>query len=412
MRNGDIILVVDVGGGTTDLSLIAVLERNGNLELQRVAVGEHILLGGDNMDLALAYGLARKLAQEGKQLDAWQTRALAHGCRAAKEQLLADENLQSVPVVVPSRGSKLIGGSIRTELTRAEVLQMLVEGFFPQAAVSDKPQTRARAALTQLGLPYAQDAGVTRHLAAFLSRQAGVAEQIDGLQGTQPQGAAFLHPTAILFNGGVLKSTQIEQRIVQVINGWLAADNAPALRVLDGANLDLAVARGAAYYGHVRQGKGVRIRGGTAQSYYVGVESNMPAIPGMEPPISALCLAPFGMEEGTEVALEGEEFGLVVGEPVRLRFFGSSVRRSDVVGTMLDFWGPDELVELQEIEATLPAEGRSAGDVVPVTLHARVTDIGTLELNAMPVGGSERWKVEFDVRAETIAAAEDDTAAA
>src|SRR5256885_6581 len=283
VQSGEIILVVDVGGGTTDLSLIAVLEKDGGLELQRVAVGEHILLGGDNMDLALAYGVARKLAQEGKQLDAWQTRALAHGCRQAKEQLLADASLQSVPVVVPSRGSKLIGGSIRTEVTRDEVLQMLVEGFFPRAAVSDKPQTRARAALTQLGLPYAQDAAVTRHLAAFLSRQAGATEQIEGLKGTQPEGASFLHPSAILFNGGVLKAPQIEQRILEVVNGWLAGEGAQPARLLDGANLDLAVARGAAYFGHVAAaGRGVRIRGGTAQSYYVGVESNMPAIPGID----------------------------------------------------------------------------------------------------------------------------------
>ena len=398
VAHGDVILVVDVGGGTTDLSLIAVLEQGGNLQLQRVAVGEHILLGGDNMDLALAYGVARKLAAEGRQLDAWQTRALAHGCRAAKEQLLADEALQAVPVVVPSRGSKLIGGSIRTEVTRAEVLALLVEGFFPPVAVSDKPQTRARAALTQLGLPYAQDAAVTRHLAAFLSRQAGALDQVEGLQG-QP-GASFLHPTAILFNGGVLKAAQIEQRILDVLNGWLAAEGAPPARLLEGANLDLAVARGAAYYGHVRRGRGVRIRGGTAQSYYVGVESNMPAIPGMEPPISALCLAPFGMEEGTEVALDAQEFGLVVGQPVRLRFFGSSMRRQDAVGSVLDFWGPEELVELQQIEAQLPAEGRTPGEVVAVQLLARVTDIGTLELLAVPVGGSERWKVEFDVRAQ------------
>lgn len=401
VKHGDIILVVDVGGGTTDLSLIAVLERDGNLELQRIAVGEHILLGGDNMDLALAYGIARKLAQEGKPLDAWQTRALAHACRAAKEQLLADATLASVPVVVPSRGSKLIGGSIRTEVTRDEVLAMLVEGFFPQAAISDKPQTRARAALTQLGLPYAQDAAVTRHLAAFLSRQVHALDSIDGLAGKQEAGSSFLHPTAILFNGGVLKAPQIEQRILQVINGWLDDEACEPARLLDGANLDLAVARGAAYYGHVRQGRGVRIRGGTAQSYYVGVESNMPAIPGMEPPMSALCLAPFGMEEGTEAALPDMELGLVVGEAVRLRFFGSSVRRADVVGTMLDFWSPEELVELQEIELNLPAEGRAAGEVVPVTLQARVTDIGTLELNAVPVGGTERWKVEFDVRSET-----------
>ena len=398
VAHGDVILVVDVGGGTTDLSLIAVLEQGGNLQLQRVAVGEHILLGGDNMDLALAYGVARKLAAEGRQLDAWQTRALAHGCRAAKEQLLADDALQAVPVVVPSRGSKLIGGSIRTEVTRAEVLALLVEGFFPPVAVSDKPQTRARAALTQLGLPYAQDAAVTRHLAAFLSRQAGAVEQVEGLQ-VQP-GASFLHPTAILFNGGVLKARQIEQRILEVVNGWLSAEGAPPARLLEGANLDLAVARGAAYYGHVRRGRGVRIRGGTAQSYYVGVESNMPAIPGMEPPISALCLAPFGMEEGTEVALDAQEFGLVVGQPVRLRFFGSSMRRQDAVGSVLDFWGPEELVELQQIEAQLPAEGRTPGEVVTVQLHARVTDIGTLELLAVPVGGSERWKVEFDVRAQ------------
>lgn len=406
VKHGDIILVVDVGGGTTDLSLIAVLECDGNLELQRIAVGEHILLGGDNMDLALAYGVARKLAQEGKQLDAWQTRALAHGCRAAKEQLLADASLQSVPVVVPSRGSKLIGGSIRTEVTRDEVLAMLVEGFFPKVAVSDKPQTRARAGLTQLGLPYAQDAAVTRHLAAFLSRQVNALDNIPGLEGNQEPGSTFLHPTAILFNGGVLKATQIEQRILDVINGWLDEEACEPARLLDGANLDLAVARGAAYFGYINgSGRGMRIRGGTAQSYYIGVESNMPAIPGMEPPISALCLAPFGMEEGTEAAVPDLQLGLVVGEPVRLRFFGSSVRRSDTVGTMLDFWGPEELVELQEIEANLPAEGRQPGEVVPVTLQARVTDIGTLELNAVPVGGTERWKVEFDVRAETADAA-------
>ena len=402
VAHGDVLLVVDVGGGTTDFSLIAVLEQDGNLALQRVAVGVHILLGGDNMDLALAYGVARKLAQEGKPLDAWQTRALAHACRAAKEQLLADATLPSVPVVVPSRGSKLIGGSIRTEVTQAEVLQLLLEGFFPRVAASDKPQVRARAALTQLGLPYAQDAAVTRHLAAFLSRQLDATAQIEGLQ--PRAGASFVHPTAVLFNGGVLKAPQIEQRILEVLSGWLAAEGAPAPRVLEGANLDLAVARGAAYHGYVaRQGRGVRIRGGTAQSYYVGVESNMPAIPGMEPPISALCLAPFGMEEGSEVALDAQEFGLVVGEPVRLRFFGSSVRRHDGVGTLLDFWGPEELVELQEIEAQLPAEGRSPGEVVPVHLHARVTDIGTLELSAVPVGGNARWKVEFDVRAPATA---------
>ena len=169
------------------------------------------------------------------------------------------------------------------------------------------------------------------------------------------------------------------------------------------------MARGAAYYGYVRRGQGVRIRGGTAQSYYVAIESAMPAIPGMEPPIQALCLAPFGMEEGTDAGVAGQEFGLVVGEPVRLRFFGSSVRRQDQVGTLLDFWSADELRELQEIEATLPAQGRAVGEVVRVQLHARITTTGTLELEALPLSaqgqpGSERWKVELDTRHDSAPA--------
>ena len=403
VKRGDIILVVDVGGGTTDLSLMAVLERDGNLELQRVAVGDHILLGGDNMDLALAYGVARKLAAEGKQLDAWQTRALAHACRNAKETLLNDPSVQAVPVVVPSRGSKLIGGTIRTEVTREELTQSLLEGFFPQAAVSDRPLTRARGGLTQLGLPYAQDAGITRHLAAFLSRQVGATAALEGFNTPQADNATFLHPTAVLFNGGVLKSNLLAERVLAILNGWLQAEGATPARLLGGADLDLAVARGAAYYGYVRRGRGVRIRGGTAQAYYVAIESNMPAIPGMEPPIQALCVAPFGMEEGTEAALPEQQFGLVVGEPVRFRFFGSSVRRQDTVGTLLDFWGPDELHEVEAIEANLPAQGRTAGDVVAVQLHARVTEAGTLELEALPVGSNERWKVEFDARGEANA---------
>ncbi|MGV2290497.1 Hsp70 family protein [Trinickia sp. YCB016] len=398
VKVGDIILVVDVGGGTTDLSLIAVVEREGNLELHRVAVGEHILLGGDNMDLALAHVVARKLAAQGTQADPWQLRALTYACRSAKETLLTRDDLDAAPLVVPSRGSKLIGGSIRTELTRAELTQTILEGFFPQVESAARPMSRARAGLTQLGLPYAQDAAVTRHLAAFLSRQVGALADLEGVRLEQKEGATFLHPTAVLFNGGVFKSALLVERILQTLNGWLATEGAPAARLLEGADLDLAVARGAAYYGYVRRGQGVRIRGGTARAYYVAVESAMPAVPGLEPPIQALCVAPFGMEEGTDAELPAQEFGLVVGEPVHFRFFGSSVRRQDQVGTLLDFWSPDELQELEEIEATLPPEGRTPGEIVAVKLHARVTEAGTLELEAVPRGSSERWKVEFDVR--------------
>jgi hypothetical protein len=394
---GDIIVVVDAGGGTTDLSLIAVIENDGNLELHRIAVGDHLLLGGDNMDLALAHVIAGKLAVQGTQLDPWQVRALTHGCRAAKEALLVEPDQDVIPIVVPSRSSRLIGGSIRTELTRQEVTETLVEGFFPQVEAGARPVSRPRTGLMQLGLPYAQDAAITRHLAAFLTRQVKATADLAGI-GAPPANASFLHPTAVLFNGGVFKSVLLAERIMDILNGWLSAEGAPPARRLEGADLDLAVARGAAYYGYVRRGGGVRIRGGTAQAYYVGVESALPAVPGIAPPVQALCVAPFGMEEGSAADLPPQEFGLVVGEPVHFRFFGSSVRRHDQVGTRLDHWEAAELQELGEIELTLPADGRTPGEIVPVKLRAAVSEAGTLRIEAIPREGVERWQVEFDVR--------------
>jgi len=231
-----------------------------------------------------------------------------------------------------------------------------------------------------------------------LGRQAGATTELEGFAGQVDTNASFLHPTAVLFNGGVFKSTVLSERTLGTLNGWLAAEHAEPARELAGADMDLAVARGAAYYGYVRRGQGVRIRGGTARAYYVAVESSMPAIPGMEPPVQALCVAPFGMEEGIETDLLAQEFGLVVGEPVHLRFFGSSVRRQDQIGTLLEFWQPDELQELGEIQATLPAEGRRVGEIVQVRLRAVASETGTLELTAVATQGDERWKVEFDVR--------------
>ena len=383
---GDVILVVDVGGGTTDLSLIAVQEREGALGLERIAVGNHILLGGDNMDLALAYTVKAKLEDEGKTVEDWQVRGIVQGCRQAKEALLAG-TAEAVPIVVPSRGRKLVGGSLRTELTRAEVETVVLDGFFPVVDASEHPASRARGALTQLGLPYAQDAGVTRHLAAFLSRHA------------EGEGS-FRHPTALLWNGGVLKAPAIAERLTAVVGQWLEQDGAPAARLLEGPDLDRAVARGAAYYGYARRGGGVRIRGGLAQAYYVGVETAQPAVPGMAPPVHAVCVAPFGLEEGQEAALLPQELGLVVGEPVRFRFFGSSVRRDDESGTMLRRWSDDELVELGAIEATLPADDRASGEIVPVRLSARVTEVGTLVLEARPREGGRRWNVELSLRDE------------
>lgn len=394
---GDVILVVDIGGGTTDLSLIAVTQQDGNLELTRVAVGDHILLGGDNMDLALAYTIKAKVEKDGKRLEPWQLQALTHSCREAKEKIFNDTSIDAMPIVVASRSSSLIGSNLRTELTRAELNSILTEGFFPKVTASDRPVSRTRTGLRTTGLPYAQDAGITRHLAAFLAKQHGATEDLKDIH--LPEQASFLHPTAVLFNGGVLKAKPLAERLMSILNDWLRAEQAPEARLLVGADLDLAVARGASYYGFVRKGKGVRIKGGTAASYYVGIESAMPAVPGMPPELEALCIAPFGMEEGTQEELPDDEFGLVIGEPVRFRFFASTTRRDDHVGTRLNYWSNEEISELDEIELTLPEEGFRPGEVVPVHLCAAVTEVGTLELQAVSRKNNSRWKIELDVRA-------------
>ena len=402
LRPGDVVLVIDIGGGTTDFSAIAVLEREGRLELHRVAVGDHILLGGDNMDLALSHVVRLKLEAQGKELDRFQMVALMHACRAAKERLFGDPNLSALPVVVPSRGSQLLGTSLRTELTREEVEQNLVEGFFPVVEASAKPAARPRAGLTQLGLAYAADPAATRHLAQFLARQASALTRVEGFPSSGV--GNLLRPTAVLFNGGVIKATALRERLLKTLNGWLETDGAPPVRALSGEDPELAVARGAAYYGLVRRGRGLRIRGGTARGYYVGVESPAPAVPGIEPPMTAVCVAPFGMEEGSDAELLPLELGVVVGEHVRFRFFGSSVRRDDRAGSALERWAPGELVELSPIEITLPAEGRLEGDLVPVRVRASITAVGTLLLEAVPLEPTSRdesWKIELSVR-ETV----------
>jgi hypothetical protein len=398
VKPGDIILVVDVGGGTTDLSLIAVTEQAGELQLTRVAVGDHILLGGDNMDLTLAHTLNQELVQAGKKLDAWQFASLTYGCRQAKELLFSDPKLKKAPISVPSRGSALVGGTIKTELTREALTRILTDGFMPRVAVSELPQTARRTGLAQMALPYAQDPGITRHMAAFLTRQARALESSHDAP-VKVEGKAFVHPTALLFNGGVLKAGALKERVVEVLNEWLKADGGQPVKELQGADLDLAVARGAAYYGWVRHGHGVRIRGGTARSYYVGVESAVPAVPGFAPPVKALCVAPFGMEEGTQADIPPQEFGLVVGEPTRFRFFASSLRRDDAVGQFIEgVTGNDELEELAPMETTLPAEGKEVGRLVPVNLQAAVTEVGTLEVRCLEKGGRGRWKLELNVR--------------
>lgn len=381
----DTILVVDIGGGTTDLSLVCVKENNGELSLERIAVGEHILLGGDNMDLALAYTVNQKMSQQGKQLQPWQIQAITQACRDAKEALLTPNDIQSVPITIPSRGSKLLGATLKSELTREDVNAILVEGFFPRTASTEMPINRTRGALTQIGLPYAQDAAITKHIAQFLSRHT-----------RDESGSQFNLPNAVLFNGGVLKSDTLTQRLLSVINSW---NEAQSVRSLSDIDLDLAVSKGAAYYNEVKRGEGIRIRGGIASSYYVGIESAMPAIPGMAPPMEALCIAPFGLEEGSHMIVDSQAFGLVIGEPVHFQFYGSTTRKQDIVGQHLSSWLEHELEELPEIEVTLPvSQGRTQGEIVPVKLETYVSEMGTLKLDAIATDNQQKWHVEFDVR--------------
>jgi molecular chaperone DnaK (HSP70) len=398
LRTGDLVLVCDIGGGTTDFSLILVGEHDGDLVLERVAIGDHILLGGDNMDLALARLLQQRLEGEGHRIDIWQLQVLWHQCRVAKETLFADPGRDEHPVTVLGKGTRLIGGTIRTSLGRADLDRVLLDGFFPVVAATEMPARRRHAGLQELGLPYAADPAVTRHLARFLGRQASGGPSAAIRRG--PSGLAC--PTHVLFNGGVMKAAPLRARIVEVVNRWLEHEGfAPldAAHVLDAPDLDHAVARGAAYYGQVRvSGRGVRIRSGAPRTYYVGVESALPAVPGFPAPLKALCVVPFGMEEGTSAPIPGREFGLTVGEPAEFRFLSSTVRKNDPPGALIEDWG-DDLEELGPLEVTLRRDGASGrDDLVPVTLESRVTEIGTMELWCKERDGEHRWKLELNIR--------------
>ncbi len=386
---GDLILVVDIGGGTTDFTLISVTESGGELQLERVAVGEHILLGGDNIDLALARHLEQQLAAKGTKLDSLQLHALWQQCRVAKERLLAEESKRGEhPVTILGKGTGLVGGTIKAKLQLEDIQRILLDGFLPIVGSNDMPQRR-RIGLAELGLPYAADAAITRHLARFLRQQAANSEQ-----GTVRRGSTGLAcPTHILFNGGVLRSNIVRDRIIEVLNTWLAGEGMQPVQPLLGEDLMHAVARGAAYYGMARTGRGVRIRGGIPRTYYVGIESAMPAVPGMPAPLKALAVAPFGMEEGTDLRIPDREFGLVVGEPAEFRFYNSATRKNDEPGQLIEDVG-DDLTELSPVEVDLTG---SAGEVVPVTLETVVTETGLLQLWCVSRDG-RRWKLEFNVR--------------
>lgn len=399
IQPGQLLFVCDIGGGTSDFSLIAVDERQGELSLERIAVGKHILLGGDNLDLALAYVLRSQIEATGQSLDDWQFRSLIQAARVAKETLFSKKDLTSASVSVPSRGSSLFAGTISTELARETLMAVAVDGFFADVEASDHPTEAVGSALQELGLPYEADPVVTKHIGAFLTQARAALFANEGLRSRlDPNGdrfnAPFLSPDVILFNGGAFHADVLRERVSSMLSRWVGRE----VKALQGTQLDAAVARGAAVYGRMHlSGDGMRIRAGAAHSMYIGIASSMPAIPGFKPPVQALCVVPQGMEEGSETVLE-KELGLVTGRPVTFKVFSSSGRPEDGVGQLIP--DAEKMLEAsQPLEMTMPeVEGIQSGAAIPVKLHARLNETGTLELWMQHTRSERRFKIDFNVR--------------
>jgi hypothetical protein len=383
VEKGDLVLVCDIGGGTSDFSLIEVNEgEDGLLNLERVAVGNHLLVGGDNLDLTLSYFLAAKLREKKQNLDAWQMRGLVHSCRKAKEALFSSDGPDEYPVTVLGRGSSLIKGTIKLNLELADVEQVVLDGFFPACSLDDKPAGSSATGMKEFGLSYEADPAITRHLAQFISSH------------TDDQGNPRL-PTAVVFNGGVMKSPLIRERILDVLKQWHSASESGEIRQINAVDYDLSVAWGASYYGQAARGDGIKIRGGLGMSYYMAIEASMPAVPGLAMPTRALCIAPFGMEDGSQAESKDRLFNLVVGEKVTFDIMSSPNRPDDQLGDVIDNWEDMGITGLTSIETELEGTDEK---FIPVTFEVKVTEIGTLEFWACSRDDDRKWRLELNVR--------------
>jgi molecular chaperone DnaK (HSP70) len=386
LKPGARCLVVDVGGGTSDFSLIQAIEQQGELGFQRDAVGDHLLLGGDNMDLALAKFVETRLPGAGR-IDAAQYGMLTQACRNAKEILLGPQPAAAHTVTVMGRGRQVVGGAQHASLTPQDVQQIIFDGFLPLVPIEAEPARGARAGLHEMGLPYVSDPAITRHLAAFLRRHLPA----------QAGNSAPAAPQAILFNGGVFQPAPLRQRLIEVLRHWFDTPQHPwRPLVLTNPSLDLAVAWGAAYYSWLRHTGGRRIGGGIARSYYVGVDVGNGA--GSEAgKTNVLCVVPQRLGEGEEIVLQQPELELALGQPVLFPLFTSTVRSDDQAGALLQVQ-PDQLMRMPPLHTVLRGGKRSGTRHVPVTLAARATEIGTLELWCVARDGGNRWRLEFNVR--------------
>lgn len=393
---GDLVLVCDVGGGTSDFSLIAVSEENGDLRLDRIAVGRHLLLGGDNMDLTLAYHLQDK---HGLQLDIWQFQALQHQARLAKEALLGGPMLDEYPIAVAGRGSQLFTQTISLTVTRQEVAEVLIEGFFPVCELTTRVPRQRATGLQELGLPFEKEPAITKQLANFLQEAQANVRASSLLQERigsrwRPDDPSLL-PTHILLNGGVFHAPPLRQRLTRLLQRWVGS----SLKVLENPSFDHAVAEGAAAFAAIKaEGRSLRVRSGAARSYYIGIESNEPAIPGRKPVMQGLCILPQGTEEGERLSLPDQPFGLWTGDEVSFRLFSANNRAGDALGTVVRD-APAELEELNLVSCRLESED-AADSLLPVYLTSELTELGTMQLAMQHSESPQSWKLEFHLRPE------------
>ncbi|MFN2200875.1 MAG: Hsp70 family protein [Caldilineaceae bacterium] len=396
MRDGQIILVCDVGGGTTDFTLVGIRAGASGLRFDRLAVGEHLMLGGDNMDYTLGRKLETRLFERPGALDTQRWHQLVFQCRSAKETLLGadDDAPDRVEVTVTGTGSALVGGTRSGSLTREEVQRLILDGFFPQIALDDLPAESRRGGLTELGLPYEQEPAIPRHLASFWNRFEGLLRRESGRE--------HVYPDFILFNGGALTPTAIRGRLLAQIGGWFDAVAGESWQPeeLHNPHPELAVARGAAYYGLVRQGLGVRVGSGSPRTYYVGVGRTE-----RDNTQTAVCLVPRGTEEGFHAQLDELDFEARTNQPVEFQILASSTRTEDALGQVVELPSA-EVTELPPIRTVLRFGRSGEARTLPVTLGVHLTEVGTLALYCASRQTDHRWQLQFDVRESAAAGTE------
>ena len=393
MADGQVVLVCDVGGGTTDFSIIGVREGEKGLRFNRLAVGDHLMLGGDNMDLALGRHLeARSMGQPGK-LENRQWHQLVYQCRKAKEKLLGAPNLlEKMDISVMGTAGKLIAGTIKGSLSQQEIQDLILDGFFPEVNLDDDSGITRRSGLTEMGLPYVNDPAITRHLAMFWSKFRKLLKTESGRED--------VFPDYVLFNGGVLTPDSIRKRLQGVIGGWFRAETSSDWipEELQNPRPELAVAIGAAYYGMVRQGAGVRVGSGSPRSYYISVAGEGDnQHPGAQ---QAVCLVARGTEEGFETDLSEPAFEALANQPVSFQLISSSTRLGDQLSDVVTL-ETEEITLLPPMRTVLRYGKKEAARQIPVQLQVRLTEIGTLELWCKSRQSDHRWQLQFDVRHET-----------